>query len=95
MTPEHAREEAETAIRKNQIWVAQVTGGAGCSSEIVCMVAVQRSSHGVATITKTYTNVAWRRRGIAEALINCVCERSVNFGLASGASHLSRTLLGC
>lgn len=74
LTPQAAIREASILIRNNQVWVHRVRCASGQRDEIASIVAFTRNTEAVATISKVYTNPAWRRRGCAERLVRRVCK---------------------
>ncbi|KAJ7125302.1 hypothetical protein C8R44DRAFT_782835 [Mycena epipterygia] len=74
LTREGAIKEAATLIRANQIWVHAIRRADDVVDDIASIVAFTRNTDTVATISKVFTNPAWRRRGCAERLVRRVCK---------------------
>ncbi|KAJ7658535.1 hypothetical protein B0H17DRAFT_1096801 [Mycena rosella] len=74
LTHDGALKEATTLIRNNQIWVHGIRRAGDVVEDIASIVAFTRNSDAVATISKVFTNPAWRRRGCAERLVRRVCK---------------------
>ncbi|KAJ7286986.1 hypothetical protein C8J57DRAFT_1495468 [Mycena rebaudengoi] len=66
--------EAAILIRNQQIWVHGVRRAGDDHEEIASIAAFTRNSDTVATISKVFTNPAWRRKGCAERLVRRVCK---------------------
>ncbi|KAJ7817299.1 hypothetical protein B0H14DRAFT_2843048 [Mycena olivaceomarginata] len=97
LSHEGAIKEAATLIRNHQIWVHGIRLADDVHDEIASIVAFTRNSENVATISKVFTNPAWRRLGCAERLVRRVCKQllatkqSVALYVAhnnSGATHV-------
>ncbi|KAJ7188934.1 hypothetical protein C8R46DRAFT_1157739 [Mycena filopes] len=74
LTHDAAIKEAAILIRSQQIWVHGMRFAGDVHDDIASIVAFTRNSENVATITKVFTNPAWRRRGCAERLVRRVCK---------------------
>ncbi|KAJ7270135.1 hypothetical protein B0H12DRAFT_1094698 [Mycena haematopus] len=74
LSHEGALKEAATLISNNQIWVHGIRRVDDVHDEIASIAAFTRNSENVATISKVFTNPAWRRRGCAERLVRRVCK---------------------
>lgn len=65
--------EAKIYTSQQQLWVYEDAP----SQEITCIVAVTRTSTGVAAITKVYTDHHWRGKGCAVKLVRHVTDQWV------------------
>ncbi|KAJ6631425.1 hypothetical protein B0H10DRAFT_2159751 [Mycena sp. CBHHK59/15] len=74
LTCEGAIKEAAILIRASQVWVHCIRRADEVRDDIASIVAFTRNSDSVATISKVFTNPAWRRRGCAERLVRRVCK---------------------
>ncbi|KAJ7170152.1 acyl-CoA N-acyltransferase [Mycena filopes] len=68
-------DEARDLINKRQLWVYETATG-----EVATICAVSRSSLYAAAITKMYTTPTWRRKGMAQALLQEVVQRLLECG---------------
>ncbi|KAJ7108426.1 acyl-CoA N-acyltransferase, partial [Mycena crocata] len=75
LTHQGALKEAAIYIQNKQIWVHGIRRAGDVHEEIASIVAFTRNSDTVATISKVFTNPAWRRRGCAERLVRRVCKQ--------------------
>ncbi|KAJ7255975.1 hypothetical protein C8J57DRAFT_1437048 [Mycena rebaudengoi] len=73
-TREASIKEAAILIRNQQIWVHGVRRAGDDHEDIASIVAFTRNSDTFATISKVFTNPAWRRKGCAERLVRRVCK---------------------
>ncbi|KAJ6593267.1 hypothetical protein B0H19DRAFT_1089610 [Mycena capillaripes] len=74
LSRESAVKEAAALIHNNQIWVHGIRLAGDVHDDIASIVAFTRNSENVATISKVFTNPAWRSRGCAERLMRRVCK---------------------
>ncbi|KAK7057720.1 N-acetyltransferase domain-containing protein [Favolaschia claudopus] len=74
LSHEAAIKEAALLIQNKQVWVHGIRLADDVHDDIASIVAFTRNSEHVATISKVFTNPAWRRRGCAERLVRRVCK---------------------
>jgi predicted GNAT family acetyltransferase len=71
---DQARTEALGYIKKEQMWVHEITHRDGTRG-IASICAVTRTTAKVAGITKVYTNPEYRKMGCALRLVRGVCDQ--------------------
>ena len=78
LSREDAIREVSSMIDDGQLWVHEIRYHRQ-PPEIASIVAVTRNSSAIATITKVYTNPAWRGKGCAERLVRKVSKQYVGY----------------